>query len=66
MKLSGFGYGSPTVGKNGTLYTFDPKLEGNCLSAFRLQDTLAPSSWPKFRGNLRNTGNAQDCPRPAK
>jgi outer membrane protein assembly factor BamB len=66
INLMGFGYGSPTVGKSGAFYSFESRPSGNCLSAFHLQNTLALSSWPKFRGNLRNTGNALDCPPAAK
>jgi hypothetical protein len=52
------GQGSPTVGSSGVLYsTGDPS--GAVLSAVRVGQPLATSGWPKFRGNLRNTGNLE-------
>ncbi len=47
---------SPAVGPNGTIYI------GNGPKFFAIRGTkgLATSAWPKFRGNLRQTGRVGD------
>lgn len=55
----GQGDGSPTVGPDGTIY-MSSYLRTQDFSAIGNHQKLAPSPWPKFRGNIRNTGNAYD------
>jgi hypothetical protein len=54
--LYGYGYGSPAIGPTGAIYVPGP---GGFI-ALRAGVSLARTPWPKFRGNARNTGNAQD------
>ena len=58
--LYGYGYGSPAVGPTGAIYVPDCGVAGRGFSALRAGASLAHTPWPKFRGNARNTGNAQD------
>jgi len=59
--LYGFGYGSPAVGPTGAIYVPDRGAASACgFTALRAGAALARTPWPKFRGNARNTGNAQD------
>ena len=58
--LHGYGYGSPAVGPTGAIYVPDAGLPWVGFTALRAGAALARTSWPKFRGNARNTGNAQD------
>lgn len=57
-------HSSPAVDRNGTIY-----IAGHVFGvAFRFYalpagTALAKSPWPKFRGNLRNTGNVADVER---
>jgi len=51
------GYASPAIGPNGTIYT---PSQFTSFSALNATVPLARTAWPKFRGNLRNTGNASD------
>jgi outer membrane protein assembly factor BamB len=44
---------SPSIGLDGTIYIGS---DGSRVHAFRGTASLASSSWPKFRGNLRQTG----------
>jgi len=55
------GYVSPTVSAKGTIYlpTFNDTLG---FSAIAYGVPLGRTPWPKFRGDLRNTGNAQNIP----
>jgi outer membrane protein assembly factor BamB len=64
LYLYGYGYGSPTIGPGGTLYTYDSSRGhlSSGLTAVTLGQPLARTPWPKFRCNLRNTGNALDAP----
>jgi len=48
-----FGFASPAIATNGTLYL---PGEGSRFFALRNRVPLAQSSWPKFRGNPQNTG----------
>ena len=59
--LYGYGYGSPAVGPTGAIYVPDCGVAGGGLTALRAGASLARTPWPKFRGNARNTGNAQDA-----
>ncbi|HOX55830.1 MAG TPA: PQQ-binding-like beta-propeller repeat protein [Candidatus Paceibacterota bacterium] len=60
--LFGYGYGSPAIGPNGDIYVPDSGAAmGRGFTALRAGATLAPSPWPRFRANPRNTGNAQDA-----
>jgi hypothetical protein len=54
--LQVFGYASLGVAPEGTIYTAG---NGSRFRSFR-GVPLAPTPWPKFRGNSRNTGNATD------
>ncbi|HNZ76762.1 MAG TPA: PQQ-binding-like beta-propeller repeat protein [Verrucomicrobiota bacterium] len=58
--LSGYGYSSPTVGPTGQIYTPDNRVPYGGFSALRAGVALARTPWPKFRGNIRNTGNILD------
>jgi outer membrane protein assembly factor BamB len=54
--LNLFGYSSLGVAPDGTIYT-----AGNVKRFRAFQGVpLAPTAWPKFRGNSRNTGNVRD------
>ena len=55
----GGGRSCAAVGPTGTLYTID---RGYYVSALDSALPLAASSWPRFRGNARNTGNVADSP----
>jgi len=55
--FDGIGRGAPAVSSTGVLYLND-SIE---LIALPARYSLAHSPWPKFRGNLRNTGNAKDA-----
>jgi outer membrane protein assembly factor BamB len=55
--LGGFAYGSPAVASDGTLYAAGASKN---FSAITGGVPLGQTPWPKFRGNLRNTGNASD------
>jgi outer membrane protein assembly factor BamB len=52
-----YGYGNLVPGKDGTLYAPEDTIRFTALSGAA---PLAKSPWPKFRGNLRNTGNLAD------
>jgi outer membrane protein assembly factor BamB len=58
--LIDYGYGSPTVGPSGAIYVPDCGIGFGALTALRAGASLAHTPWPKFRGNVRNTGNVQD------
>ena len=51
------GRAPPAVAPTGAIYVFDSLR----LLAVRNKVPLAHSAWPKFRGNLRNTGNVRDA-----
>jgi outer membrane protein assembly factor BamB len=55
----GQGYASPAVGRTGTIYLHTYNVQKD-FSALMGSQPLASSSWPKFRGNARNTGNLAD------
>jgi hypothetical protein len=55
----GQGYASPGVSPKGTLY-LPTYMDQQDFSAFPQSEPLAGSTWPKFRGNPRNTGNVAD------
>ena len=58
------GYASPSIGPKGSIYL--PGLVTNftnCFVAVKGEAPLAKTPWPKFRGNLRNTGNLNDSAR---
>jgi len=55
--LYGHGYSSPGIGADGSIYIPAKWVEFYALNS---KVPLAPSSWPKFRGNSRNTGNVAD------
>jgi outer membrane protein assembly factor BamB len=59
--LHGYGYGSPAVGPTGAIYVPDCGVAEGGFTALRAGASLARTPWPKFRGNARNTGNAQDA-----
>jgi len=59
--LSGYGYGSPTVGPSGAIYVPDRGIGFGGFTALRAGASLAHTPWPKFRGNARNTGNILDA-----
>jgi outer membrane protein assembly factor BamB len=61
--LNGYGAGSPAVGPTGAIYVPDAGIPFGGFTAVRAGAALARTPWPKFRGNARNTGNAQDSPR---
>ncbi len=52
---------SPTVDARGIVYL--PIARGNFVgfTALETHESLAKTSWPKFRGNPRNTGTVRDC-----
>jgi outer membrane protein assembly factor BamB len=58
--LAGYGYGSPAIGPTGDIYVPDNAFGGAGFSALRAGAALAHTPWPRFHGNSRNTGNAQD------
>ncbi len=47
---------SPAINSMGTIHAFS----GKGMNAFHGGISLDDSSWPKFRGNVRNTGNVRD------
>lgn len=47
-------YSSPAIGQDGTIYV--GSWDGNLYAIASDSEGLANSPWPKFRGNLRNTG----------
>ena len=50
---------SPTVGPNGMIYTTGHIFgTGTYVYALRANAVLAESPWPKFRGNVNNSGKA--------
>ncbi len=51
------GYGGLTVGATGMIYA---PGDSTGFSALRANVRLAPTPWPKFQGNVRNTGNLND------
>jgi outer membrane protein assembly factor BamB len=55
----GHGYASWTVGPDAVLYVPSYEFAG-ALCALPVGSKLANTPWPKFRANLRNTGNARD------
>ena len=56
--IGGCAYSSPSIASDGTVYI--GSLDGN-LYAIKSDSTgLANSPWPKFRRNLRSTGNASE------
>jgi len=57
----GYGYSSPAVSSQGTIFLSD---KGFFFSALPGAVPLGKSSWPKFRGNSRNTGNGADSKGP--
>ena len=54
-------HGSPAVGPTGTIYVLNGHKMIGGFSALPNGVPLAPSPWPKFRGNARNTGNILDA-----
>ncbi len=65
--LGVYSHPSPTVGPQGEIYTAgDVTNIGGTLYALPGCSPLAPSPWPKFRGNARNTGRAADENRKAE
>jgi outer membrane protein assembly factor BamB len=57
--LYNYSYNSPGIGTDGTVYA--PR-DGSYLAALPAGVPLAKSPWPKFRGNMANTGNVKDGP----
>jgi outer membrane protein assembly factor BamB len=57
----GCGYGSIAVGPTGAIYVADGNINEGGFTSLNAGVALAPSPWPKFRGNPRNTGNIQDA-----
>ena len=55
--LNGYGSAAPAIGSTGIVYVPDSTFY---FSAYHGTVPLAKTPWPKFRGNLRNTGNAAD------
>ena len=56
--IGGCAYSSPSIASDGTVYI--GSLDGN-LYAIKSDSTgLANSPWPKFRKNLRSTGNVSN------
>jgi outer membrane protein assembly factor BamB len=53
----GYGFATPAVGPAGTIYL--PERSSR-FCAVPNKIPLARSPWPRFRGNARNTGNAND------
>jgi hypothetical protein len=51
---------SPTVSLSGVTYVSG---EWTKFMAIKTHVPMAKTAWPKFRGNLRNTGNLADNPR---
>jgi outer membrane protein assembly factor BamB len=45
------------IAADGTLYV---TCQGNCLAALDTRAPLAPTAWPKFRANARNTGHVNE------
>ena len=61
--LYGYGGGSPAIGPTGAIYVPDfGGVAGGAFTALRAGASLARTPWSHFRGNSRNTGNAQDTP----
>jgi outer membrane protein assembly factor BamB len=54
-----YGYTSLGIGADGTVYA---QRDISRLAALAAGVPLAKSSWPKFRGNMANTGNVKDNP----
>jgi outer membrane protein assembly factor BamB len=54
-----YGYASLGIGPDGTVYA---TRDISRLAALAAGVPLAKSSWPKFRGNMANTGNVKDNP----
>jgi outer membrane protein assembly factor BamB len=53
----GFGGVTPTIGPGGTIYLIGHVVNvGSKVYAVSNEVGMAQSSWPKFRGNVRNTG----------
>jgi len=52
-----FVFSSPTIAPNGTLYVGSD--DGYLYALKTASPGLAESSWPKFRGNARNSGRAR-------
>ena len=50
----GYVVSSPAIGPDGTVYV--GSWDGYLYAFQTLSFGLADSSWPKFRGNIRNTG----------
>jgi len=55
--LNGHGGATPAISPAGIVYVPDSAFY---FSAYHGTVPLAKTPWPKFRGNLRNTGNAAD------
>jgi hypothetical protein len=53
----GHGYSTPAVGASGSVYIAGAYKQFFSIPA---KVPLARTSWPKFRGNARNTGNVAD------
>jgi outer membrane protein assembly factor BamB len=61
FSLQGHGHSSPTVDSSGTIYIGGHIFnEGSFFYAIAADVPLAHSPWPKFRGDLRNTGSAAE------
>lgn len=58
--LGSAGLVSPAVDPGGMIYTPYMRLGFDGFAALRTHVPLARTSWPKFRGNARNTGNVSD------
>lgn len=52
-KLDGEAPGQATLSSDGTLYV---ATEKGTLYAFPVGESLMPSAWPKYQGNVRNSG----------
>jgi outer membrane protein assembly factor BamB len=52
------GSGSPVITPSGQVLFL--AAGGLQIQALQAETTIAPTAWPKFRGNLRNTGNLAD------
>ncbi len=55
----GYGHNSAAVNPKGLIYVAGDR---RYMAAIKAYVPLAPSSWPKFRANPRNTGNLADSP----
>ena len=57
MFFLGYGGVAPAIGSTGTIYSIGAVSNvGFKLYAISNMVAVAQSSWPKFRGNIRNTG----------